>query len=127
MIILNYTWHKLLYGNKLIQVKIYFSFVIFKNRNWVSATNSNFLIPKSLQPNGVHTWFFKPRLSSRHRLFDRVSSRHRLFDPTELIVWNIWGVRHWVPQIYGLNKPKLLKTQFRKKIILFYKKFVFNY
>ena len=28
-------------------------------RNWVFATNSNFLIPKSLQPDGVILWYFK--------------------------------------------------------------------
>ena len=42
-------------------------------RNWVFATNSNFLIPKSVQPNSVNLRYFKLRF----------------FDPTEFIVWNI--------------------------------------
>ena len=42
-------------------------------RNWVFATNSDFLIPISLKPNVVNLWYFKLIL----------------FDLTELIVWNI--------------------------------------
>ena len=38
----------------------------------------NFLIPKSLHPNVVNSWYFK----------------HRLFDLTDYIVWNIKGLRH---------------------------------
>ena len=49
-----------------------------RQRNGVFATNSNFLIPISLQPNGVHRWYFKLRL----------------FDVTKFIVWNIKGLRH---------------------------------
>ena len=33
-----------------------------KIKNWVFATNSNFQIPISLQPNGVHLGYFKLRL-----------------------------------------------------------------
>ena len=33
-----------------------------KINNWVFATNSNFQIPISLQPNGVHLGYFKLRL-----------------------------------------------------------------
>ena len=29
------------------------------NKNWFFATNSDFLIPKSLQPNVVDPWYFK--------------------------------------------------------------------
>ena len=36
------------------------SFVLFINeRNWVFATNSNLLIPISLQPDGVGLYYFK--------------------------------------------------------------------
>ena len=49
-------------------------------KNWVFATNLNFLIPKSLHPSVVNSWYFK----------------HRLFDLTEYIVWNIKGLRHRV-------------------------------
>ena len=31
-------------------------------RNWVFATNLNFLTPISLQPDGVSLWYFKIRL-----------------------------------------------------------------
>ena len=31
----------------------------YHERNWVLATNSNFLIPISLQPDGVNLWYFK--------------------------------------------------------------------
>ena len=49
--------------------------IIFWNpkRNWVFATNSNFLIPISRQPDGGNPWYFKLRL----------------FDLTEFIFWNI--------------------------------------
>ena len=45
-------------------------------RNWVFATNLNFLTPISLQPDGVLLWYFKLRL----------------FDLPELIGWNIKGL-----------------------------------
>ena len=35
---------------------------MFKQRNWVFATYSYFLTPISLQPDGVHLWYFKLRL-----------------------------------------------------------------
>jgi len=41
--------------------------------NCVFGTNSNILIPISLQPNGIKLWYFKLRL----------------FSLTEFIVWNI--------------------------------------
>ena len=42
-------------------------------RNWVFATNSEFIIPISLEPNVVNLWYFKLIL----------------FDLTEFIVRNI--------------------------------------
>jgi len=42
-------------------------------RNWMFATNSNFLIPISLQRDSEHLGYFKLRL----------------YDSTELLVWNI--------------------------------------
>ena len=33
-----------------------------KLRNWVFAKSINFLIPISLQPEGVHLWYFELRL-----------------------------------------------------------------
>ena len=41
--------------------------------NWVFATNSDILIPISLQLDGVNRWYFKLRI----------------FDLMEFIVWNI--------------------------------------
>ena len=52
-------------------------------RSWVFATNSNFLIPISVQPDDENLRHFKLRL----------------FDLTEFIVWNIWGLRHWMAKI----------------------------
>ena len=37
-------------------------FPFFCQRNLVFATNSNFLISISFQPNGVNLWYFKLRL-----------------------------------------------------------------
>ena len=47
-------------------------------RNWVFVTNSNCLIPISLQSDYVNLWYFKLRL----------------FGLTEFIVWNIKDLRH---------------------------------
>ena len=79
-------------------------------RNWVFATNSNFLIPISLQPGGVGLWHFKLRL----------------FDLTEFKVWNILSLRHWVAKVLGLEnlslwqrlnsfpaKPTVFETRFK--------------
>ena len=33
---------------------------IIMQRNWVFATNSNFLIPISMQPDVANLWYFKP-------------------------------------------------------------------
>ena len=32
----------------------------FFERNWVFVTNTNCLIPKFLQPDCIHLWYFKP-------------------------------------------------------------------
>ena len=42
-------------------------------RNWVFATNSEFIMPISLEPNVVNLWYLKLIL----------------FDLTDSIVWNI--------------------------------------
>ena len=47
-------------------------------RNWVFATNSNSIIPISLQPDGVDLWYFKLKL----------------FGLKWFIDWNIMGLRH---------------------------------
>jgi len=52
-------------------------------RNWVFATNSNFLTPIASQPDGVNLWYFKLKL----------------FDLKELIVWNIKGLGEWVAKL----------------------------
>ena len=38
------------------------------NRNWVFATNSDFLIPISLQPDGVNLQYFKLSSNRIHSL-----------------------------------------------------------
>ena len=60
-------------------------------RNWVFATNSKFLIPISFHLGCLNLWYF---------IF-------KLFDLAELIVWNIFGLRHWVAKIYGLENQSL--------------------
>ena len=50
-------------------------------------TNSNFLIPISLQPYGVKLWFFKLRP----------------LDLAEFIVWNTKRIKHWVAKILRLE------------------------
>ena len=59
--------------------------------NWVFATNSEFIIPISLEPNVINLWYFKLIL----------------FYLTEFIVWNIYDLRHWNPKILGLEKQSL--------------------
>ena len=56
---------------------------LVQQKNWVFASNSDFLIPISLQTDGVNPWYFKLRS----------------FDLTEFVVWNIWGLRHGVSNI----------------------------
>ena len=51
--------------------------------NWVFATNSNFLIPKSKEPNFVAIWYFKLWI-----LLSKI-----------IKVWNIKGVDHKVTKI----------------------------
>ena len=71
---------------------------ILKLRNWVFATNSNFLISMSLKPHGVNLWYFKLRL----------------FDPTEFIVWK----SEFVTKTYFLfdQKIKIILKLTNKKI-----------
>ena len=47
-------------------------------RNWVFATNPNFIIPISQQPDDAYISYFKLIL----------------FDPLEFIDWNTYGLRH---------------------------------
>ena len=79
---------------------IYFYKTVCKaetQRNWVFATNSYFQIPVSLQPFDLNLWYFKLRL----------------FDLTEFIIWNIYGLRHWVFRDIGIWKVEfVVKTQF---------------
>ena len=59
--------------------------------NWVFATNSNVRIPLSLEP---------------------AISNLIYIDLTELIVWNIYGLRYWISiaKIKGLeNNPEFVK------------------
>ena len=47
--------------------------ICYLQKNWVFATNSNALIPISLQHDGVNLWYLKLRF----------------FDQTKFVVWNI--------------------------------------
>ena len=60
-------------------------------RSFVFATNSDFLIPLSLQPDDVHLWYFTLTF----------------FDITSFIVWNIKGLRHWVAMKLGIENQSL--------------------
>jgi len=62
-----------------------------KQRIWVFATNANFIIPKSQQPDDAYLSYFKLTL----------------FDPPEFIVWNIYGLRHLVLKKLGFKNPSL--------------------
>ena len=62
-------------------------------RNWVIATNLDFLIPISSQLDDVNLWYFKIRLC----------------DPTEFIVWNIKGLQHWVAETKRIKNVSLLQ------------------
>ena len=65
-------------------------------RNWLFATNSDFLIPISLEANVVNLWYFK-------LIF---------FDLSKVIVWNFKGLRRWNPKI-GIRKSEFVaKSQF---------------
>ena len=77
----------------------YFSFqliFIFSFKNWDFATNSNFLIHISVQPDGVGYWFFKVRL----------------FDLTEFII-EMFKVYAMGLQRLGIGKSEAIaKTKF---------------
>ena len=64
-------------------------------RNWVFVTNSDFLIPIFFPRDGVNLWYLKLRF----------------FQLTEFIVWNIWGLRHWVAKILRLENQSLWQYQ----------------
>ena len=65
--------------------------IFFIQRNWVFATNSNFLIPISFQPYGIN--------------LDHL-------DLTEVIVWYIKGLRHQVAKNRGKQLEFVAKTHF---------------
>ena len=68
----------------LFYIKIPSVWIAIKcQRNWLFATNSDFLIPISFEPNAVNLWYFK-------LIF---------FDLTKVIVWNFKGLRRWNPKI----------------------------
>ena len=60
-------------------------------KNWVFYANSVFVKPISLQPYGVHLWYFKLTL----------------FDLLAFIVWNIKDLPHWVATILKLKNHSL--------------------
>ena len=60
-------------------------------RIWVFATNPNFIIPKSQQPDDAYLSYFKLTL----------------FDLPEFIVWNIYGLRHLVLKKLRFKNPSL--------------------
>ena len=60
-------------------------------RNWVFATNLNFIIPESQQPDDAYLSYFK----------------RTLFNPPEFIAWNIYGLRHLVLKKLGFKNPSL--------------------
>ena len=66
------------YSFKDYKLKIRVFYKIGLQRNWVYATSSNFLIPLSLQLDGVSLLYIKLRL----------------FNLTEFIVWNIKGLHY---------------------------------
>ena len=53
--------------------------------------NSNFLIPKSLQPCAVNLWYFKVRW----------------FDSIKFIIWKTLGLLQWVAKKLGFKNPSL--------------------
>ena len=79
-------------------------------RNWVFATNSDILIPISLEPNDVDLWYCKDigirqfAFVAKTQFLSNSKSlkpdginfwyfKLRLFDLTKFIVWNIIGIR----------------------------------
>ena len=70
--------------------KLKYIFFILE-RNWVFATNANFIIPKSPQPDNAYLSYFKLTL----------------FDSPEFIVWNIYGLRHLFLKKLGFKNPSL--------------------
>ena len=69
-----------------------------KKRNWIFSTNSNFLIPKSMQPVGVKLWYFKIIL------FDHIK---------EFIAWKYLRYRKMdCKDIRILKSEFVVKTQF---------------
>ena len=77
--------------NDIYRIKYLFlfcSFCLWKKVNWIFATNLNFLLPISLQLDGVNLWFFKVRLFDLTEFFSLKYQR---------------SVQHWVAKIEGLE------------------------
>ena len=51
---------------------------------WVFATNSNFLIPIFLQPDGINLWYFKFRLLDLTEFIFEISMRSTTLDCKEI-------------------------------------------
>ena len=71
-------------GHLQIKYKVHLNVIYFRLKLFIYfVTNSNCLIPISLQSDYVNLWYCKLRL----------------FGLTEFIVWNIKGLRLWVAKI----------------------------
>ena len=87
IIIFNYHIH---YWSNILWKSIV---VIVNQRNWVFATNSDFLISISLQLNIVYIWYFKLWI-----MLDQI-----------IKLWNIKGFNHQVVKIQKVNNLSLLQ------------------
>ena len=73
--------------------------VIVVNRNFFE-TNSNFPIPKFVQQDGVHFWYFKLKL----------------FDLTEFIVRNVKGLQHLVAKSWYVPITEIFLLYYTLKL-----------
>ena len=62
-------------------------------RNWVFATNANFMIPKSQQPDDAYLSYFN---------YIQYYIIWSIF-----IVWNIYGLRYLILKKFGFKNPSL--------------------
>ena len=91
-----------------------FMIVVKVSRNWVFATNSNFLISMFLQPDGVSLWYFKLRLFE-----NRIHSLKYLRFTTLCCIFGSENMSLW----QGLNSLMLSK----KALKYFFSKLVFQW
>ena len=68
-------------------------------KNWVYTTNTNFIIPISLQPDEVHLWYFQLSWFDQTKLMFEISK-----------VWNIKGLR-----LFGWKDTGIIKSEFVAK------------